>query len=50
MPAQQGLWLHDEERLLPGTNEPSQQDEEDAIGFGASRPFHLPPENDELLS
>ena len=50
MPAQQGVWLHDEEGLLPGSNQPGQQDEEDAIGLGERWPFHLPLEDDELLS
>ena len=50
MPAEQGVWLHDQEGLLPGSNEPGQQDEEDAIGPGDCWPFHLSPENDELLS
>jgi hypothetical protein len=50
MPAQQGLWLHDQQGLLPGSNQPGQQDEKDAIGFRACRPFHLPFEDDELLS
>ena len=50
MPVQQGVWLHHLEGLLPRPNHPGQQDEEDAIGPGERRPFHLPPENDELLS
>ncbi len=45
-----GVWLHDKEDLLPGTNEPGQQDEEDTIGRGKRRPFHLSPQNDELLA
>jgi len=50
MPAEQGVWLHKQESLLPGSNQPGQQDEEDAIGPGEWWPFHLPPENDELLA
>ena len=50
MPPQQSVWLHDHESLLPGSNQPSQQDEEDAIGPGEQWPFRLSPENDELLS
>ncbi len=50
MPAQQGIWLHDHESLLPGSNQPGQQDEKDAIGFRACGPFPLPPEDDELLA
>src|SRR5260221_12728886 len=50
MPAQQGLWLNDEEGLLPGSNQPGQQDKEHAIGFRACWPFHLPSEDDELVA
>jgi len=50
MPPEQGLWLHDQEGLLPGSNQPGQQNEQDAIGVGACRPFHLPPEDDKLLA
>jgi hypothetical protein len=42
--------LHDEEGLLPGSNQPGQQDEEHAIRLRACWPFHLPFEHDELLS
>jgi hypothetical protein len=31
-------------------NQPSQQNEKHAIGPGEHWPFHLPPENDELLA
>jgi len=34
MPPEQGIWLHYHEGLLPGPNEPCQQDEEHAIGPG----------------
>src|SRR5438876_506266 len=50
MPAQQRLWLNDEERLLPCPNHPCQEDEEHAIRFRACGAFHLAPEDDELLS
>jgi hypothetical protein len=50
MPAQQGVRLNNHEDLLPGTNQPGQQDEQDAIGVGACRPFHLSPEDDKLLA
>ena len=50
MPPEQGVWLHEEEGLLPGSNQPGQQDEEDAIGPGEWWLFHLPPENEELLA
>jgi len=50
MPAQQCLWLNDEERLFPGPNHYYQEDEEHSIRFRACLPFYLPFENDELLS
>ena len=50
MPLQQGVWLHDDEGGLSGTNQPGQQEEEQAIGPGDRWPFHLPLKNDELLS
>jgi hypothetical protein len=50
MPAQHRLWSNDHESLLPGSNQPGQQDEEDAIGPGDGWPFHLSIEHDELLS
>jgi hypothetical protein len=43
------LWLHDQKGILPGTHQPGQQDEQDAIGPGDCWPFHLPLEDDELL-
>ena len=55
-----GILTHDDDRLaplvslkkglLPRSNYPGQQDEEDAIGPGERWPFHLTPEDDELLS
>lgn len=33
MPAQQSIWLNDQQGLLPGPNHPGQQDEKDAIDF-----------------
>jgi hypothetical protein len=50
MPPEQRVWLHDQQGLLPDTNHPGQQDEEDAIGPGERWPFHLPSENKELLA
>ena len=50
MPAEQGFWQHNEQSLLPRANQLGQQDEKDAIGFRTCRPFHLPFEDDELLS
>src|SRR6266567_8982746 len=44
------VWLHDEESLLPRSNQPGQQDEEDAIGLGECWPFQLSLQNDELLA
>ena len=50
MPPEKGVWLHDEEGLLPDSNQPGQQDEEHAIRFRACGTFNLAPEDDELLS
>ena len=50
MPPEQGVWLHNHESLLPGSNQPGQQDEQDAIGPGDWWPFHLSFENNKLLS
>jgi len=50
MPAEQGVWLHDHKSLLPGSNQPGQQNEEEAIGVRACGPFHLAPEENERLS
>jgi hypothetical protein len=49
MPPEQGVWLHNQQSLLPGSNQPGKQDKEDAIGSGERWPFHLTPEDDELL-
>jgi hypothetical protein len=50
MPPEQGLWLHDHEGGLSGSSQRGQQNEQEAIGVGACRPFHLPPEDDQLLA
>ena len=50
MEAEQGIWLNNQEGLLPGSNQPGQQDEENPIRFRAGGSFHLPFENDERLS
>jgi len=50
MPSEQGVWLHDEQSLLPRSNQPGQQDEEDAIAPEERWPFHLSLQNDELLA
>ena len=50
MEAEHCVGLNDEEGLLPGANQPGHQDEEQAIGFRACRPFHLPLEDDQLLA
>jgi hypothetical protein len=47
---EQCLWLHDEERVFPGPNYSCQEHEEQAIGFRAGGPFHLPSEDDQRLS
>ena len=45
MPPEQGVWLNDHESLLPASNQPSQQDEEDTIGLGDCWPLYLASEN-----
>jgi hypothetical protein len=50
MPPQQCIWLNDQKGLLPGPNQPGQQDEKDAIGPGDGWLFHLPFEDNELLA
>jgi len=44
------VWLNNEKGLLPCANQPCQEHEECSVRLGASRPFHLPTENDERLS
>ena len=50
MPPEEGVWLNDREGLLPRSNQPGQQDKEDAIGPGERWPFHLTLEDDEWLA
>ena len=50
MPPEQGVRLHNQQSLLPGSNQPSKQDKEDAIGPGERWSFHLPSQNDKLLA
>ena len=50
MPPKQRLRLNDEQGLLPGANDPRQQDQEHVVGPGTGRPFHLSAQNDELLT
>src|SRR5215469_7441352 len=50
MPPQQGVWLNDQNGILPSMNQPCQEEEEHAIRISARWPFHLPFEDDELLS
>ncbi len=50
MPTQQSFWLNDEERLLPCPNSPCQEYEQDSIRLRACWAFHLPLEDDELLT
>jgi len=44
------VWLNNHKGLLPGLNQPGQQNQEHAIGPAKRWPFHLPPENNELLA
>ena len=41
MPAEQGVWLHKQESLLPGSNQRGQEDEEDAIRLANESRFGL---------
>ena len=50
MPPEKCVWLHDQEGLLPGTNELCQQNEEDTIGPGDWWSFHPPFEENKLLA
>ncbi len=50
MPTQERLWLDDEQRLLPCSYHPGQKHQEQPIRCGTDRSFHLPSENNELLT
>jgi hypothetical protein len=50
MPPQQRLWLNDDEGLSPAPNYLGQQDQEYAVRPGTGRPFHLSPQDDQLLT
>jgi len=50
MPSEQGVWLRDQDGILPGTNQLGQQNEQETIDPSYEWPFHLPPEDDELLA
>ena len=50
MPPQQGFWLDKDQSLSPSLNHLGQEDEKHPICFRACGPFHLAPENDELVS
>ena len=50
MPAQQRLWLDNEQRLLPGPHHSCQQDQEHAVRLGTDRLFHLATQDDQLLT
>jgi hypothetical protein len=50
MPAQQRLWLNNEEGLFPGANDPGQKHQKHPIRPGTDRSFHLPLEDDQLLT
>jgi hypothetical protein len=49
-PREPRIWLHDHQGLLPRSNQPGQQDDEDAIGVRVYWPFHLWLEDDALLA
>jgi hypothetical protein len=50
MPAQQRLWLNNEEGLLPGSCHSGQKHEEHAVHPGTGRSFHLSTQDDQLLA
>ena len=44
------LWLNDDEGLFPAPNYLGQQDQKYAVRPGTGRPFHLSPQDDQLLT
>ncbi len=50
MPAQERLWLNDEQGLFPGPNCPRQKNQEHSVRFGTGRSSHLSMEDDQLLA
>jgi len=50
MPPQQRLWLDNEQGLFPGLNRLREKNQKHTVRLGIGRPFHLSPENNELLT
>jgi hypothetical protein len=50
MPAQQRLWLNDDEGLFPGPNHSCQEHQEHAVCLGTGRSFHLSTQDEQLLT
>jgi hypothetical protein len=50
MPAQDRLWLDDDQGLFPNPNHSCQKHQEDPIPSGIDRPFDLSAEDKQLLS
>jgi hypothetical protein len=50
VPADQGIWLDDQQRLLPGSQPAGQQHEQHPLTRPGSGAFHLPVEDDQLLA
>jgi hypothetical protein len=50
MPAEQGLWLEDQQGLLPMREATGQKQELEAVGGGETRLLDLTVENDKLLA
>ena len=50
MPAQQGVRLNDEQRLLPEGRRPGQEQEPESVTIAELRVFDLALEDDQLLS
>ncbi|TMD66120.1 MAG: hypothetical protein E6I91_09495 [Chloroflexi bacterium] len=50
MPAQERLWLNDEQGLFPDVYHACQQDQEHAVCLATGRSFHLSTQDDHLLA
>jgi hypothetical protein len=50
MPAQDRLWLDDDQCLFPGPNQSREKHEEDPIPSGIDRSFDLSAQDNQLLS
>jgi hypothetical protein len=50
MPAEEGLGLHNQERLCPVTGSPRKQQQEEPIGLATRWALHLTEEDDELMA